>query len=197
MLSVTVDQQPFAFNTGDIRTVTQLVEYLKATIDPDRVITGLSFSGAPLSEVDWVTPLSMHGGKTLEVYTGSKEGFVRDRLGAAADYVRQIAQHFATASGLLRSNQANSGNLQLSGAVKDLSAFLGWYASVVALEPQALDELNQEFHRQIEDINATCEVLVQMQLAQSWPAIGEIVHQRLHPQLQKLQGLCASSAELI
>lgn len=190
MISVKVDNQDFITDIGELKTMGDLIELIKATIDPDCIITSLTLAGEPLKDSDWRVPLSVHGEGVLEVTTGDKNEYLSDRLATAENYLSQIIDEFARASELYRSGSVDEANTTLATAVDDLLAFVNWYLALLSVKPEQVASQIQEFDSQIREIKDVCEQLLQQQMFQSWVILGETLQSRLEPQLMKLKSFC-------
>ena len=195
MISVLIDGRPFPGDISEVKTIANLIELIKLTIDPSRIITELRLNGNSLSEVDWRTPLVTLAGSTLEISTGTKNDYVHDRLGQAEELVRQIITEFSEAGEKFRLGQAGPANQRFVGAVRDLNAFVSWYQTILSLAPEQLEKQVVEFTNHVVSIQGVCEQLLQQQLYQSWWALGETVKGRLEPQLQELRDFCVRSSQ--
>ena len=90
MINVTINSQPLSADIGHINNMADLVEFVKANIDPTSIITDLQLNGKALSDIDWRMPLSVQGNAELAVTTGSQKEFVQERLKTASLYVEHI-----------------------------------------------------------------------------------------------------------
>lgn len=189
MITVNIDGHPVITDTSSIKSMADLVEVIKANIDPDTIITELRLQGRELTEADWRVPLSVQGDSTLEVLTGTKEEFVLARLEIAVDYIGQIAENFSTTGQLYKDGKIDDANMALGRSVNDLQAFLGWYATVLEILPPSAEQWKQQYGSQLTDLAQTCEQLVQQQLYQSWWALGETISGKLDGRLNALKAL--------
>ena len=80
MIQVHIDGSPLQADIGAMNTMGDLIELVKATIDPDTIITSVEFNGQALSDGDWSMPLSAQRGRTLEIRTGTKRAYVYERI---------------------------------------------------------------------------------------------------------------------
>lgn len=194
MITVQVDGTAMLTEIGDMKTLGDLVELIKATIDPDAIITSLSFGGDVLHDRDWVSPLASHTGRTLEVTTGSKRTFLADRLRTAEFFIDQITGEFLESSNLYQAGNFEKGNASFATAVEDLLAFVNWYNSLLLVDEQSLARELSEFEGHVNEIKKTCEQLLQQQLYQSWWVLAETVKTKLKPLLDNLRAYCLENA---
>ena len=127
MIQVQIDGAPLRADIAGMNNMGDLLELVKATIDPDSIITSIEFNGQTLEDGDWSLPLSAHRDRVLEIRTGAKSAYLAERIGLAPDIIGKIAEEFGLAGDSYRSGQLPNGNNQLTVAVDDLSAFVNWY----------------------------------------------------------------------
>ncbi|MCC6220824.1 MAG: hypothetical protein IT291_06260 [Deltaproteobacteria bacterium] len=191
MISVQVNGQALAADYSRITTMPDLVEFIKANIDPDSIIVDLAISNKPLSEIDWRVPLSVQGDSIMQVSTASKEEYLKHRLSISIEYVDKITEEFRIARENFQNGRVIDGNGSISKAVTDLEAFLSWYNTVILMLPEARQaSVKNGYSEKIKDITSTCDQLLQQQLYQSWWAIGETLEQRMEPTLGELKTYC-------
>lgn len=194
MITVQVDGTSMLTDVGSMNTMGELIELVKASIDPDSIITSLSISGNELSDSDWQAPLSTHRGQTLEVTTGSRDEYVNERLQMASTLVRRIAQEFSEAATFYQKSDWPQGNNTFAVAVEDLLAFVNWYDSILLVDEEKLEANRTEFKQGVDQLQSTCEELLQQQLYNSWWALGETINTKLCDQLGRLEAFCGGVA---
>jgi hypothetical protein len=195
MITVKVDGQPFAADISQIRTMGELVELIKATIDPDTIITSLMLEGRSLSDTDWRLPLSAQKPGTLEVSTGDKSVYLTERLKAADSYLEKIIEGFSTAANLYSAKSVEDANRKLASTVEDLLAFVNWYASLLAMDDTKVQMREGEFDGRIRQIKTICDSMLQQQMFHSWAILGETLQNNLKPELERLREFCQSMAK--
>lgn len=193
MITVQVDGSPLPADLVSMKTMGDLVEFVKASIDPDTMITNMTFSGTPLSENDWNMPLSYHRGRTLEVSTGSRQAYLTDRLETAISIIDQIQTSFAQIADTYRNGDWPEGNKQMSSILRDLNAFVGWYVSILEMDPVGLQGPLEDFDFQVRELKDVCEELFQQQLYNSWWAVAETITNKLQPVLQSIGEICLAT----
>ncbi len=196
MITVQIDNNRTITDIGGIRTMPDLVEFIKANIDPDRIITELTLLGRKLSDADWRAPLSVQGNGVLQVTTGSKTEYCIERLTFAVACLEQICFEFSEAEQKLSLGDTGQGNVVLGGAVADLNAFIGWYNTLLTLIGEEHASRREAFQNSLTTLLSTCERLLQQQLYQSWWAISETIRGQLSPQLKQLGSFCEEMATL-
>lgn len=197
MITIMVDGQVLPADASSMRTMQDLVELIKATIDPDKIITSLTLEGAVLSDADWQGALTMHRGKTLEVSTGRKQEYLVGRLNSASDYLSRIIAGFEKAGESYRNGDSDGGNSALATSVDDLLAFINWYMALLSIDADRLVGPINEFNDHILGVQETCEQLLQQQMFQSWWALGETLRAKLEPKLAALQQFCQQTATTV
>lgn len=191
-MQVAVDGRNFPFDAASIRTVSELVELIKASIDPDTIIADIVLQGRDLSASDWQTPLAAHGGATLEVRTSTRKSFLEDRLSAASGLLDRIIAQFAEVTGSLKKGDVRSGNTGLNQAVEDLKAFVQWYSTLLQMLPGTGGAELKQFEGTVGGLLEVCEQMLQQQLYRSWWAVAESIEKRLIPELQQIKSSCLS-----
>lgn len=176
---------------SSVPRVVDLVELVKAHIDPDHMITEILWNGRELEESDWYAATSTLGDVELDIFTGSPVDFVSSRLVQAADVVKACVLDFQDARKFFQDGDMATGNKRLSVAVNTLKAFFEWYGSLLELMPE---ERRAQFDitTKMSEISETCKRACQHQLYSSWWALGETIEKDLEPKLTNLEGFCRS-----
>jgi len=195
MITLKVDGSEVFSHLGDVKTMGDLVEFVKATIDPDKIITEMLIDGNALSDEDWRVPLNAHPRCTVEVQTGGKGDFVTDRVRIASSIVDQIIMRFEGVAALFEQNKREDANFALKKAVEDLSAFIDWYNSILLIDEVAGPQRLRLMQGLNSDLAKVCEQLVQHMLYQSWWAISQTLQIRLVPELRRLSKACDEFAQ--
>lgn len=190
MIQVQIDGAPLTADIGAMNNMGDLLELVKATIDPDSIITSIEFNGESLNEGDWSLPLSAHRGRVLEIRTGTKQAYLLERVSLAPDIVEKISEEFRIAGDAYRSGQMPAGNTQLSTAVDDLGAFVNWYSSLLSMDVGTMGSSKTDFHGQVDLLRTICEQILQQQLYNSWWVLAETISTRLNPKLDEIKTLC-------
>ena len=198
MLSVKVDNQEFSADFSKMRSMNDLIELIKATIDPDKIIVGIELNNEPLSEADWNTPLNTMlnavQNAELSVMSGNVQDYMKDRFTVAEPYLQHIMAKFSDASQQYRGGQFENANKQLSTAVQDLLAFLNWYMAVMQMKPESYRTEIGEFNNYVKNLQGVCEGMVQQQMFQAWWALGDTLQSKLTPSLDSLKTFCGRNA---
>ncbi len=195
MMTVRIDNQQTFQDIGQIKTMPDLIELVKARIDPERIITGLSISGQELSDTDWRVPLSVQGDATLEVTTGTKEEYVSTRLQFSVECIAHVTKEFDEVSAAFRGGNTAVANTAFQGAVEDLRSFLTWYDSILGLLPANVQGKREVFYKEVEKVSEICKKLIEQQLYNSWWAISETITNQLQPQLKRLESICMETKQ--
>lgn len=194
MLRVTVNGTEFPVDSRNFSLLGDLVEFVRSNIDPDTMITDMALDGRTLSDGDWRMPLSVHGGATLAIATGTQDDYLADRFANSAEVVDHIREEFAVARSCYEQGKNSDAGSAMKTAVTDLQAFLTWYGTLLNMAPGEWTEQVMIFKQQVDGIAKTCEQLLQQQLYNSWWAIGETVRTDLEPQLMNMKVACGSFA---
>lgn len=190
MVSVLVDgEEHFAGQSG-ARSMDELIELVKASIDPDAMITGILLSGQKLSDQDWTRPVMTMNGETLEIITGTKEDFVQERLATSPEVVQHLISLLEETANLFEVSASFEGSEKFKKAIDEFQAFLGWFSTLFSLKPVALDGKEDAFVTIVTALTTTSEELLQQQLHQSWWAISETIRRTLIPQLREMEAYC-------
>lgn len=189
MVGIRVNGDESGVSVGSLNTIAEVIELIKATIDPEHIVTSILIDGRELSDADWNANLNQFGTAIIEFETGTPIDFVNQRLGVCPELVSTIFLHFRDARKQFQAGDMAGANKKLGQAVTELKAFFGWFMSMVELLPE---EKRQEFSLKssIEQITATCKTICQQQLYQSWWALGETIKSQLEPQLDEMEDIC-------
>lgn len=190
MITLTVDGSNFPVNPGSVKTIAELVELVKASIDPESIITSVVIDGNELTESDWRVPLSVHGNSAVAINSGSRMEYVHRRMETAPIYVERIGESFLKSANLLRNGDITGGNTEYAKAVGDFKAFVSWYDTLLKMMPVKAEGELEKYNATIRDITDVCEQLVQQQLYKAWWAIADTVEKRLLPELSALRTSC-------
>jgi hypothetical protein len=193
MVSVEINGQPANFKTDGFGSIAEIVEMIKASIDPSHMITELVLNGNELQDSDWGARTNQYPTIALQARTGTPAEFVRERFSLAWEVVNNLYVQFRDARKCFQAGQITAGNRQLVGAVSTSKAFFEWYASILGLvKPE--DRKPYDIGDQVLAISETCKDLCQQQLYQSWWALSESIANKLEPQLDKLEDACRKFA---
>ena len=83
MVSIEINGQPATFKTEGFNSIADIVEMIKATIDPEHMITELALNGNDLQDSDWTARTTQFPTLRLEARTGTPAQFVRERFSMA------------------------------------------------------------------------------------------------------------------
>ncbi len=186
MVSVRINGDDSPVGGGASLKIAELIELIKASIDPEHMITSILLEGRELAEEDWAAPVSQFGAATVDISTGTPKSFVNDRLDKASSIVRECYLQFRDARKTFQDGKMLQGNQQLVKAVNTLKSFFEWYSTLLELsEGDRRKEI--DITPQVTDISEVCKRICQQQLYQSWWALGETIAKELEPKLDKLE----------
>ncbi|MFN4896974.1 MAG: hypothetical protein ACK5GN_09395 [Pseudomonadota bacterium] len=175
---------------------TDLLELVKAQIDPEHMITAITMDGRELTDEEWNQCVSQLQGHTLEILTGHPDVYVSDKLQDASRVVRSCFFEFRDARKGFQDGDTVVGNKRLKTAVDTLKAFFDWYGTLVQLVSET-KRGKLDISPQVVDISETCKKICQQQIYQSWWALGESLEKELEPKLDKLEDACRRVAREI
>jgi len=190
MIKVIIDGNEFSAGLDRVKTMSDLVELVKVSIDPDSIITSMLLNEMELTDADWRAPLSVQGDSTLAIATGSKENYVEQRLETSVLYLEHIINEFKHSRACFGEGASNDGNVAFGTAVNDLRAFISWFQAVLELLPTVWENEKQSYNDKLVEVSGTCEQLLQQQLYQSWWALSDTMEKKLEPQLCELKSRC-------
>lgn len=175
---------------------TDFIELVKATIDPEHMITAIYLDDAALSVEEWSRNVNQVQGAILDIITGSPVQYLNDRLEESSGFVRSCFFAFREARKDFQDGDMNSGNKKLKVAVDNLKAFFEWYGTLVELAKEE-NKTRLDLSPQVKEITEVCKRICQQQLYQSWWALGESLEKDLEPKLDKLEDACRKAAKLV
>ena len=196
MTAVRINGKETPINTAGVQKMTDLIELIKALIDPEHIITNLFLDGRELEEQEWTAPLSQFANAVVDVETGDPEEYVYTRISAAPEIISNCYTGFRSARKDFQAGNMQAGNKKLLTAVNTLREFFSWYATLLELlgeEKRGAFDITDE----VRQLSETCKGICQQQLYQSWWAIGETIEKDLEPQLDKLEDACRKATTRI
>jgi hypothetical protein len=194
MLKIRINGEFSDIDAKDVTRFGDLVELIKASIDPDHMITFIQLDGRELEDDEWSRSVSQLGGDILDIKTGDPEGYVAERIQDASTVVRSCFLEFRDARKGFQDGDMQAGNKRLKVAVDTLRAFFEWYGTLLQLVPEMKRD-RLDISTQVQDISETCKKICQQQLYQSWWALGESLEKDLEPKLDKLEDVCRRVAK--
>ncbi len=186
MVSVRINGEESPVGSNAALKIADLVELIKAQIDPDHMITGILLDGKELEDQDWSASTSQYGTAIFEVITGTPESFVNDRLDKSSEIIRECYMEFRDARKSFQDGKMLQGNQKLVKAVNTLKSFFEWYSTLAELSGEAKRK-EMDITPQVSEISEICKRICQQQLYQSWWALGETIGKELEPKLDKLE----------
>ncbi|HMO16822.1 MAG TPA: hypothetical protein PKA63_03105 [Oligoflexia bacterium] len=193
MVQILVDDAELPIEHSALGTISELVEYVKSSIDPDAIILSLTKDDEPLSEADWKCPLSSFSKSLVRITTGSRSTFYQDRLqlsGAISETLiatfRDIADHYKT-------GRQNSAHEVFATSLEDLNAYVGWLYSILSMDEVLFKSELEKFGNLIDNFKKTCLKLQQEQISQSWSAIGDVLELQVIASIDQCNEVGASA----
>ena len=189
MIRVRVNGMESTIRGEGFPKLADLVELVKASIDPDHMITAIRIDDRDLDDDDWSRPLAQFATATLDVETGPPEEYVARRISSASGVVRSCYLEFRDARKWFQDGDMKLGNERLKVAVTTLKAFFEWYGTLLELVPLE-KRTNLDISPHVRELIESCKKITQQQLYQSWWALGESLENDLEPKLDKLEDHC-------
>lgn len=186
MIAVRVNGEQTTVASQAATKIADLIELIKATIDPDQMIVKVLLDGRDLEEKDWTTNPNQLETAILEIETDSIERYVSSRLIDAPLIIGKCYTEFRSARKGFQSGDMAGGNRQMIEAVNALKAFFEWYGTLLQLVPEERQR-KLDITTHVEDIAETCKKICQQQLYQSWWALGETIEKELEPKLDRFE----------
>lgn len=186
MISVRINGEDAPLRTDGLSKIADIVELIKANIDPEHMITDILLNGKELQDEDWLGTTAKYGTAVIEVHTGTPESFVTERMSQASHVVQSCYLQFREARKAFQDGDMQTGNQRLVQAVNTAKAFFDWYATIVELAPKDKRSM-YDINPQVSEISTICKNICQQQLYQSWWALGETLEKQLEPKLDKLE----------
>jgi hypothetical protein len=193
MLRVAINGRCVEMNLNNVPRFTDLLELVKAQIDPEHMITAITIDGRELNDEEWGYTMQQLQGDTLAIETGHPEVYVAEKMQDASRVVRSCFFEFRDARKGFQDGDTVSGNKRLKVAVDTLKAFFDWYGTLVQLVSGPKRE-KLDISPQVLEISETCKKICQQQQYQSWWALGESLEKDLEPKLDKLEDACRRAA---
>lgn len=189
MATIKINGKEVTLNAGGLQKFSELVELIKATIDPEHMITGLLVNGRDMEDHEWQAPLNQFQTAIIEVESGLPEIYVSQRLSHSGDVVRACFLSFRDSRKLFQEGDMINGNKELVQAVNTLKEFFTWYVTLIELLPSD-KKAQASLDTHMAEITECCKKICQQQLYQSWWALSESLANDLEPKLDKLEDYC-------
>lgn len=189
MISLRINGSEAGLQTQGLSRVSEIIELIKASIDPNHIITSILIDGRDLQEHEWAATTSQLGTCILEFETGTAQDYVAYKLSEAAMVVRTCYIQYRDARKSFQQGNMLKGNQKLLEAVTTSKAFFEWYSTLMELVPVP-ERPKYDINPQVKEISKICERICQQQLYQSWWALGETLEKELEPKLDNLEDFC-------
>ena len=194
MLRVLINGDEAQLDVSSVPRFSDLIELIKANIDPDHMITAILLDGREVTDDEGFRNITQLGDATVEIATGRPDEYVTTRISEASKVVRSCFLEFRDARKGFQDGDMQIGNRRLKVAVDTLRAFFEWYGTLLQLVPEDKRDC-VDISPQVRDISETCKKICQQQLYQSWWALGESIEKDLEPKLDKLEDACRKAAK--
>ena len=189
MLVIKINGTDSGIKPASVSRFTDLVELIKASIDPDHMITAIKVNGVEADDKIWATSVNPADSITIDVETGAPEAFVKEKMAGAPEIIKSCYMEFRDARKSFQGGNMLEGNQALARAVNTAKSFFDWYAAIVQLI-SAEKRSRYDITTQVNEISEICKKICQQQLYQSWWALWETLEKELEPKLDKLEDFC-------
>lgn len=189
MVAVRINGGESNINGNGVSRVTDLIELIKTSIDPEHMIVSILVDGRELEESDWTSQVNQYSTSIIEIETGTPDSYVAGRMHQSGDIVQKLFLEFRDARKWFQDGKMVEGNRSLVHAVNGLRAFFEWYGAVTQVAPEG-QRTKYDISSNVKDLSETCKLICQQQLYQSWWALGETLEKQLEPKLDKLESSC-------
>jgi hypothetical protein len=196
MVAVRINGEDAPFRADGALRIADIIELIKANIDPEHMITVIQIDGREFTDEDWSANTSKYGTAIIEVETGTPETFVNDRMAQSSSVVRTCYMQFRDARKAFQDGDMNTGNQCLIDAVNTARAFFEWYGTLMELVPVE-NRSQYDISERVIQISAICKTICQQQLYQSWWALGETIEKELEPKLDNLEDFLRKFNKLV
>jgi hypothetical protein len=186
MIRVSINGSVTPLNLSGIGRVTDLIELIKAVIDPEHMISQILFNGRELADHEWGGGLAQMGEGIIEIETSLPQDYALVRLKNAPNIVNTCYLQFRESRKYFQEGNLKQGNRALVESVGTLKEFFNWYCTLIELLP-AEKKAILDLSKNMNQIAEVCKTICQHQLYQSWWALGESIKQDLEPQLDNLE----------
>lgn len=193
MVSIVINGVETPLKTQGLQKVTDLVELIKSSIDPEHMITNLLVNGEDMSEEMWMGTTNSLETSILEVETNTPTQFVKERLELAPKIIQTCYSQFRETRKILQEGKSQAGNQSLAKATNTLRAFFEWYSSILQLVPDDKRDV-VDITNITDDIVEICNKVCQQQLYQSWWAVSQAIQNELEPKLDELEDFVRKSS---
>ena len=189
MVSVRINGEVSGIRTEGLPKVTDLIELVKASIDPDHMITAISIDGGPVSDEVWNGSILAVQNSVFDFLTGTPLQYVSEQLLRSPAAAQACYVQFRDARKTFQGGDTTGGNQKLIIATDTLKAFFDWYVMLMQLLPESQREA-LSIEQNAAEIMNSCKGICQLQLYKSWWALGESIQNELEPLIDKLEDRC-------
>jgi hypothetical protein len=186
MVQVIINGEAAGIQAEGLSKVADLIELVKASIDPEHMITDIRIDGQNIKDDMWYASTSSIKTSILEVNTNTPQVYIEERIAQAPSVIQACFLQFRDARKSFQAGKSTIGNQKLVTAVDTLRTFFNWFATIQALMTEA-QKKRYDINSYVEEILVICKNINQHQLYHSWWAIGEALEKELEPMLDKLE----------
>lgn len=187
MPQVILDNAEVNFEFSRLRTVGELIEYIKTSIDPDAIILSLTKDDEPLNDSDWMMPLQAFNESRFDITTGSKNDFIKQRLEMVDDLIEELYLNFSEIIKLFKHGAEQEAHEPFSATLNDLNAFVGWLHSIYSVDEETFQLEASQYEKVIEDLKIACVDIQSYQIQQSWWNLGDVLDLKVLSILEQIK----------
>lgn len=189
MLEVSLDGQKLKLLTK-FSLLSDIIEEVRQFVPLQSVIVRIKINGEEIREESWEVEISHQADLIIEVETADKYNYLSHRMQLAASYLTQISAEFSQASSDFSNDSSSLGNTALATAIDNFLAFVHWYLALLALDRPVLGDVLDQFRGHVVSIQQVCEQMLAQQIFENNWLVGEILRNKLVPELERLHLYC-------
>jgi hypothetical protein len=194
MIQVKINDTEMQLPVNDVKTLGELVEYVKSSIDPETIIIDMTKNDEPLSDLDWRNPIKSSENVTLKFITGLKTEFVGQRLLLGVEIANSLIEKLELCAQSFKQLRVHSANTEFSKLVEDLEAYITWLNSIFNIEEEMFAKELNEYHNIVQNLESICVQIQEQQVSSSWWALGDTLISLLLPLLNSIKNLVTESS---
>ena len=181
MIQVRVNDANLNIPTQGLNTLSNLVEYVKSSIDPETIIVSLTKNNEPLLDSDWRNPISLQSDMVLSFVTGSKLLFVDERLVLGEEILESFISKIEACAQSFKQLRVHSANKEFGLFIEDLSAFVNWLNSIFLMDKNRFESEIASYKELVSDLEKVCGAVQNQQMTSSWWALGDALTNKMLP----------------
>lgn len=174
-----------------VSKISDLLELLRAYIDPEHIVVAVSLNGRELTDSEWNKAPASFADGSLELKSDLVDNYIKGRISEAPNVVQACFIQFRDARKTFQQGDSTKANQKLTVAVGTLKAFFEWYDTIMQLvdEPKRTSLNVEKFTTKI---TTACTKICDQQLHQAWWETAQTIEDSLEPALDELETFCRS-----